>query len=242
MNAWLEATFVTGLAAVLGLATRAVRPSAAWGGLVVGTLIYRGAGRGGFVVLVTFFVVGVALTRLGYARKAAQGLAEPHGGRRGSAHAVANGGVATLIAIGMMLVPEARDLLAPAFLGAFAAALSDTAGSEVGQLYGRRAMSPLTFRPVPPGTDGAVSLEGTLGGAAAALLIGGVALATRFVGPAGALAGVVGGLVGSLLESVVGSLPGRRRPGHMAMNAANTFVGAAVAAAMAWLLRGMTHG
>ena len=58
---------------------------------------------------------------------------------------------------------------------------ADTASSEIGKAYGRRTFLITTLRPVPPGTEGAVSLEGTTAGAVAALLV--------------ALVGAAGGLV-----------------------------------------------
>ena len=85
------------------------------------------------------------------------------------------------------------------------------AGSEIGQLWGRRTFLITSLRPVPPGTEGAVSLEGTLGG-----LLGGAAVAA-----VGALAGLyvwrwvptiaIAGLLGSLAESVIGTEAEKRR-------------------------------
>ena len=43
--------------------------------------------------------------------------------------------------------------------------------SEVGKAYGRRTFLITSLRPVPPGTEGAVSLEGTLGGLLGGLLV-----------------------------------------------------------------------
>jgi len=50
-------------------------------------------------------------------------------------------------------------------IAALATATADTTASEIGQLVGRRAFLPLTLRRVPVGTEGAISLEGTLAGA-----------------------------------------------------------------------------
>eukprot|EP00854_Cymbomonas_tetramitiformis_P013834 gene13834-16349_t len=48
------------------------------------------------------------------------------------------------------------------------AELSDTVSSEVGKAYGKTTYLSTTFKTVPRGTEGAVSLEGTVAGAGAA--------------------------------------------------------------------------
>jgi len=54
---------------------------------------------------------------------------------------------------------------------ALATAACDTTGSEIGQLFGRRAFLATTFTRVEPGTEGALSIEGTLAGIVAAALV-----------------------------------------------------------------------
>jgi uncharacterized protein (TIGR00297 family) len=234
----IEAVVVNVAVAALALGAKLVRPSAAWGGLLVGLVIYAGAGRGGFAVLLGFFAIGVLLTKLGYARKAAQGLAEPNEGRRGSEHALANGGTAALLALAMIAWPAQRTGLAVAFTGAFAAALADTAGSEMGQLWGRRTISPVHFRRVPPGTEGAVSVEGTLAGLVASAVLGVLGAGVGLYPWAGVPAVSFGGFIGSLVESMVGSVPRLRRAGHMAFNFGNTVVGALAASGLYRIMKG----
>jgi len=102
-------------------------------------------------------------------------------------------------------------------------------------LFGRRPVSPISFRAVPPGTPGAVSIPGT-----AASLLGAAAIA--FAGeafcliPMGLLlAAAVGGFLGAMAESVLAAM-GRRflfRLDHEFANAFNTFVGAMLALRLA---------
>jgi uncharacterized protein (TIGR00297 family) len=207
-----------------------VRRSGFAGGLLVGIPIYLFLGWRGFLILAGMFVIGTLLTRLGYARKLARGVAEERGGARGLSHALANAGVPALCAVGAWVLPHPAWL--PAFAGALATATMDTAGSEIGPLWGRRTISMRTFRPVPPGTPGAVSLEGTLGGLGAAALLALVGWATGLLGPRD-LAPVVGGaLAGNLYESLAGS---RGLLPHAWLNATNTAVGGAAAAGLARL-------
>jgi uncharacterized protein (TIGR00297 family) len=173
---WLIANAVL---ALIGYFTRSVNFSGALGGLVLGAILIFGGGWPLYVALLVFFVIGTATTKLGYARKAKAGLAQEGGGRRGFSHAFSNVGVAAICAIAVSRVARsaygATELeLIPLFMGiaALATAAADTTASEIGQWIGRRAFLPLTLRRVPVGTEGAISIEGTLAG-----LAGGFAVA-----------------------------------------------------------------
>jgi uncharacterized protein (TIGR00297 family) len=127
----------------------------------------------------------------------------------------------------------------PLFMGisALATAAADTTGSEIGKLLGKRAFLPLTFRRVERGTEGAISLEGTLAGIVAAFAVGlaGTAMAVHQLRP-GFIGHVVidrlhvltvvtaAGFLGSYIESILGSL-GVDVPNDV-MNFINTAVGA----------------
>ncbi len=209
-------------------------------GLVHGTLLGTGlwvlGGWPAFLMLLVFFVLGTGATKLGYRIKAAEGTAQEKGGARGAAHAWANTGAGLLFAL---LAAGSADpgpfLLAIA--AAFATAASDTLGSEVGQAYGRRTFLITSFRPVPRGTDGAVSLEGTLAGIVGSAFVGAIAWASGMVGPWGIAFIVVAAFVGTTLESYLGALFERaQQMSNEAQNFLNTLVGGLVAILVAWTL------
>lgn len=221
--------------AILGFALRTVDVSGLITGWLLGTIVILGGGPPLYVALLAFFVVGTACTRLGYARKASAGLAQERGGRRGGGHAFANVGVAAICAVACW-----RGLgLVPLFMGiaSLATAAADTAGSEIGQLIGKRAFLPLTFRRVERGTEGAISIEGTLAGAFGALIvaIAGTVMAIHQIRP-----GFMGtvtidrthtivvvtlcGILGSYIESATGALV-KNIPNNV-MNFLNTAAGA----------------
>jgi uncharacterized protein (TIGR00297 family) len=157
------------LLAFAAWALRSVNVSGLIAGIVLGTIVVIGAGVSLYYPLLAFFVIGTLATKLGYGRKARAGLAQEQGGRRGASHAIANVGVAALCAIAVW-----RGLaFLPLFMGitALATAACDTTGSEIGQLFGRRAFLATTFKRVEPGTEGALSIEGTLAGVVAALIV-----------------------------------------------------------------------
>ncbi|MCG8461638.1 MAG: DUF92 domain-containing protein, partial [Holophagales bacterium] len=205
---------------VVAYARRSVDASGFAGGVVIGTTIWAFLGWQGWLVLVAFFVLGTAATKLGYQRKAEKNLAQEGGGRRSARHAFANTGTAMVAAVfaattaatlvgGTAGTSDAGPLYHPlyiaAFVAAFATATGDTLGSEIGQLYGKRTFLITALRPVPPGTEGAVSLEGTLAGLAgsAAVALLGTALGFYCLGTAALV--TLAAFLGTTLESLIGA-------------------------------------
>jgi uncharacterized protein (TIGR00297 family) len=114
-----------------------------------------------------------------------------------------------------------------AFVCAYATAAFDTVSSEVGQAFGGRPVLITTLRRVPPGTDGAVSFIGTLAGAAAALLVAGLAAALGLLAPERLGIVALAAFVGSTADSVLGAtLEARGLMDNEAVNFSNTLIGA----------------
>jgi uncharacterized protein (TIGR00297 family) len=238
---WLAVNTVL---AIAGWLLRSVDISGAVAGWVLGAIIIVGGGPALYVALLTFFIIGTAATKLGYARKAKEGLAQEKGGRRGGAHAFANVGVAAICAIACW-----RGLgLVPLFMGvaALATAAADTAGSEIGQLLGRLTFLPLSFRRVQRGTEGAISIEGTLAGIVAAFAVGfaAVAMAVHHIRPGFTGTVVIDrfhtvavltacGVLGSYLESILGGI--NRRAGSPVPNGVMNFLNTAIGALLFWV-------
>jgi uncharacterized protein (TIGR00297 family) len=82
-----------------------------------------------------------------------------------------------------------------------AACAGDTLASEFGSLSDARPLLVSTLQPVPAGTDGAISLFGTL-----ASLVGGALVGSCTGTSVGIVVGVAAGGAGSLLDSVLGSV------------------------------------
>ncbi|HEX6899694.1 MAG TPA: TIGR00297 family protein [Thermoanaerobaculia bacterium] len=233
----LLAAVINAALAGAAYAAKTVDRSGVIAGFLVGFLIYAFLDWRGYLILFTFFVIGSACTKLGYRKKEAAKLAQENKGRRGARHAFANAGVAAACALFAALTPY-PVLFALAFAGAFATAAADTASSEIGQLIGRRTFLITTFRPVPRGTEGAVSLEGTLAGIFASLVIAALAAAVGLFPWIGVPFVVIAAFVGTTFESVVGAaLEKRRLLDNEALNFLNTLVGALGAAVFApWVV------
>ena len=226
---------IAGLAVILGV----VSLSGGIAGAVFGAIVLRFGGWGAYAVLWTFFLAGTIASKIGYARKEALGTAQANRGRRGARHVAANVGVGAWIAFAMSRSPGPGLPVAGAFAlaGSFAAALADTFGTEFGTLFGKSPVLVSRLKRVPPGTRGAVSLPGVLGGILGAALVAAAAL--RWLSTAPSAPGpvvsflliVLAGTAGSLAESVLIDFCARRGISldHDFCNAFNTWVGAVAA-------------
>jgi uncharacterized protein (TIGR00297 family) len=163
----LPALIVTPIFGLVGYFARGVTASGAVAGTIVAFAIWMGLGLGGFVTLFAVFAITWLTTRVGYSRKRALGLAENKRGRN-AAQVMANVGAAAVFAV---LALRFRPLFGMASVACLAEATADTASSEIGEALSKRAWLVTTFREVPPGEDGGVSLPGTLAGIAAAAAI-----------------------------------------------------------------------
>jgi uncharacterized protein (TIGR00297 family) len=134
----------------------------------------------GLSPLVLLFVLTFQATRLGRQRKAANGIAEDRKGRN-AAQVIANLGVAAWASSYLYSIfgqphhgfqwPYIVAAFQGPMLAALAESTADTVSSEIGQAFGGMPFMLTTLRRVPPGTDGAISLNGTIAGVAAAALI-----------------------------------------------------------------------
>jgi len=222
----LIALLITAAFAILAYALGMVSRSGALGGLLVGTIVYVCLGPRGFTVLALFVVGGSLLTRFGYRSKQRAGTAQEHGGRRGARNALANCAVAVLCAI--LARTTGYDLFTVAFVASLGAAFADTSESEVGQLLSRAPRLITTLKKVPPGTDGAISLPGTLAGLTAAGLTAILALALGLLdAPTTALLVALAAFLGTVADSLIGArFP---RTGNETTNVICTLVAATLA-------------
>lgn len=201
-------------------------------GILVGATLWMAQGWQGWLVLVVFFVLGTGATKIGYQKKAERKLAQEAGGRRSARHALANTSVAAIAAFFASSTPY-PEIFLPAFVAAFATAAGDTLSSEIGQLMGRRTFLITTLKPVPRGTEGAVSLEGTLAGLAGSFAVACLGWALGFYGFLVACLVTVAAFLGTTLESLIGAtIEKAGLLDNESVNFLNTLIGALAAAAL----------
>ena len=178
----------------------------------LGTLLWGCLGPRGWLAVVLYLVLGSAVTRLGFRAKLARGLAEARGGARGPENVWGSAATGTLLAMAAALAPPAwQPLLLIGFAASFAAKLADTFGSEIGKRWGRHTVLITTLRPVPPGSEGAISLEGTAASLVGSALMALLMLALGLLpGASTWLLVTLVGLVATLLESLIGATAQQR--------------------------------
>nr|WP_315861589.1 TIGR00297 family protein [[Leptolyngbya] sp. PCC 7376] len=205
---------------------------------LLGVLVWGCLNWQGYVVVMFYFLVGVGVTKIGKDIKEAAGIAEGRGGLRGPENVWGSALIGTICALASLFVPEFwQGLFFLGYVASFSTKLSDTAASEVGKAYGKRTFLITTFRPVPPGTEGAVSLEGTLAGIVASLAIAVVGYGVGMIDILGILWCAIAAFIATNLESVIGATI-QEKFGLLTnevVNIINTLIGAIVAIFLAWL-------
>ncbi|HET7213207.1 MAG TPA: DUF92 domain-containing protein [Terriglobia bacterium] len=218
----LLAVGINGVLALAALAIRAVNRSGAAMGFLMGAIIYVSWGYKSFLVLLAFFVMGTVATRLGYARKAAMGVAEKRKGARSWREATANTLAAAFFSV-LVITTHYEAAFLAAMIAALAEAAGDTISSEIGQWLSGRAYMITTLKPVPAGQDGGISLLGTLAGIGASIVIIAVAYGLGLCRPGAAVVAFIAAGAGNLFDSYLGATIERRGlVGNGAVNFAGT--------------------
>lgn len=220
-------------------------------GWFLGVLVWGCLGWQGYAVVMFYFLVGSAVTKVGMAQKEAEGIAEKRSGARGPENVWGSALVAALCAVGVLIAvlafpsaPATHLIIALLMLGyvaSFSTKLADTCASEIGKAYGKRTFLITTIKPVPRGTEGAVSLEGTIAGIVASIAIAVIGWAVGMIPLVGIPICIVAAFVATNLESVIGATLQNKFEWltNELVNIVNTLIGAVVAAAIALLLSGI---
>jgi uncharacterized protein (TIGR00297 family) len=175
----LLALIINGIIAAIAYFTKAVQKSGIIGGLIVGILIYYFLDYRGFLILFAMFLLGTLATKVGFKTKQALGLAESDEGARGLKNVIAKCLPSVVFALIVWIADKSgadyntfffKSMLL-GFIAAFATGAFDTVSSEIGQVYGKHPFTLIPPKRVKPGTEGAISLVGTLAGLIAAIIV-----------------------------------------------------------------------
>lgn len=231
---------------------------------ILGVIVWGTLGWQGYTVVTFYFWVGSGVTRIGMAQKEAEGIAEKRSGARGPENVWGSALTATVCAIAFWslacqsylqnilthflpvcasagLIPltshassSLLGLLLLGYVASFSTKLADTCASEVGKAYGKRTFLITTLQPVARGTEGAVSLEGTLAGIIASIAIAGVGWGVSLMDFRGVMICAIAAFVGTNLESVIGATLQSKFSWltNEVVNIFNTAIGASVAIAL----------
>jgi uncharacterized protein (TIGR00297 family) len=216
--------------AVFGRLLRGVTSGGAVAGAAVCFVLLWAAGLSGFAALFTVFVLTWLSTRIGYARKQRSGTAEARSGRD-ALQVLANLGIAAGCAAIYSQFPN--PLIFTAMAAALAEAAADTVSSEIGQAMGGAPRLITTGQRAKPGTNGAITITGTVAGAIAAVIVAFVFFAFGEVGRFSFSVIVFSGIAGMIADSLLGAtIEGHGRIGNNVVN----FISTLVAAMLAFLI------
>jgi uncharacterized protein (TIGR00297 family) len=247
LNPWLVAVGLNTV--LLGVAwiapKKLLTPAGLLHGWLLGVLIWGSLGWQGYLVVLFYFLVGSAVTRIRLAQKEAEGIAEKRSGARGPENVWGSALAGTLCALGTLAVPvldgETKlitSLLLLGYVASFSTKLSDTCASEVGKAYGKRTFLITTLQPVARGTEGAVSLEGTLAGVVASAAIALVGWGVGLIDLLGVVWCILAAFIATNIESLIGATLQAKVSWltNEVVNFLNTLSGAiaAVLLALAW--------
>ena len=206
--------------------------------LILGVLVWGTLGWRGYVVVIFYFLVGSGLTFVGMEQKEAEGIAEERSGMRGAGNVWSSALTATICAIATLFFPSPlKGLFVLGYVASFCTKLSDTTASEVGKAYGKTTYLITTLKSVPRGTEGAVSLEGTVAGAIASVILAIIAWAIGMISPLGIIWCAIAAFIATTIESLIGATLETRFTWltNDIVNFINTVIGAIVAILLAYI-------
>lgn len=235
-NRWAVGALVTLSFTALARWMRGVTNAGAFAGAVCCFILFVGGGPAAFTALIAVFALAWITTRIGYQRKQTLGVAEKREGRNAS-QVIANLGVATvcaaIYAMGSARFGTRNLILLLAMSASLSEAAADTISSELGQAFGGKALLVTTWKSVPAGTNGGVTLIGTLAGIAAAVIVSTVCFSGGVLPRSWLMISVVAAILGTVADSILGAWLERR---HLLNNDAVNFLSTLVAALVSFWL------
>ncbi|BFY97413.1 hypothetical protein BsWGS_00453 [Bradybaena similaris] len=240
---WIVSVLVPAYVVVNGVKKKRLSQSGAVAGLTIGFLLSISCMR--FLLsLLTFFIFGSKATKYQASKKRQIEADYKEGGQRNWIQVISNGGPAAILAIfyvwevGSVDLPVdfsnryAASWYAVAVMSAIASSCGDTFASEIGAVSGvKDPLHVLTWKQVPRGTNGGISVVGTLCSAFGGLLVGAAFYVTELLIASriqlsesppqwpvlfyGALAGFVGSMVDSCLGATLQYSGKHRKTGHI---------------------------
>lgn len=238
-NPWLVGITLNAILLTLAFIApqKLLTPAGYFHSWILGVLVWGTLGWQGYLVVLFYFFVGSAVTRIGMAEKEKEGIAEKRSGQRGPENVWGSALIATICAVLTLFVePSVQKLFILGYVASFSTKLSDTTASEVGKAYGKRTFLITTLQPVARGTEGAVSLEGTLAGVVASIAIASLSWGIGLIDPLGIVWCVIAAFIATNLESLIGATLQSKWDWltNEFVNVLNTFIGAVVAILLAF--------
>lgn len=173
--------------------------------LIVDIIISISLGNFGFVILLSFFALGLITDKIKKRHKCKGRKAKNCGKSNPRDHrqVLANSLVAAVCSILFLLT--SNRVFVVSFVAAFAEALADTAASGIGSLS-HKAYDPFRMRPCRAGLSGGMSLIGTMSSIVGAAVISLIAYAFGMLSIIESVIVILAGFLGGIFDSLLGSL------------------------------------
>jgi uncharacterized protein (TIGR00297 family) len=233
---WLIAIgFNTVLIAIaLALPRKALTTTGIFHAWFLGVILWGCIGWQGYAIMFCYLIVGSGITYIGKEIKESKGIAEKRDGARGPENLWGSALTGAICALGYALIPHPLWLIG--YTASISTKLADTTASEIGKAYGKSTYLITTLKPVPAGTEGAISLEGTAAGMIGSLLIAVVSWSVGIItNPLEIAWCAIAAFVATNLESLIGATLQTKWNWltNEVVNGINTAIGATVAVLLA---------
>ncbi|MFB9841681.1 DUF92 domain-containing protein [Mucilaginibacter ginsenosidivorans] len=193
------------VAVLLSIRTGKLTAAGGLTGGTVGLLVFAGFGYIGLSILTVFFISGTLATSWKKQDKIRFKAQSDQSASRNAGQVLANGGVAAIMGLLAIFIPQQTYLLGLMMAGALASATADTLSSELGMVYGRSFFNIITLKKETKGLDGVISLEGLLIGIIGSALIAAI-YSQGHLSHMTFIWIICAGTIGNLADSVLGAV------------------------------------
>lgn len=206
--------------------------------IILGTILWTTSGWKGWSVCVLYLVMGQMVTKVKFAEKSRRGIAESRGGRRGPENvwgSAATGAICTILSVqSNPAFGISSNLYILAYVASLATKLADTFASEIGKAFGKTTFLITNMKRVEPGTEGAVSSEGTMAALFGGFILSFYGLGIGMITSLSAMVlSTLAAFIATNIESVLGATLQQKDGGtwisNEVINFLNTLIGASIA-------------
>ncbi len=173
---------------------------------ILGTILWGCLSWQGWISVVIYLLFGSLVTKIGFKFKKERGIAEKRGGRRGPENVWGSAATGLFLAIMTKFNAANVVMFKVGFAASFAAKLADTFGSEIGKRFGKDTYLITSLKKVERGTEGGISIEGTLASFLGSIFMAFIMLRLSIISTKYHFIVVtVSGLLATLSESIIGA-------------------------------------
>ena len=173
---------------------------------ILGTILWGCLSWQGWMSVVIYLLFGSLVTKIGFKFKKAQGIAGKRGGRRGPENVWGSAATGLFLAIMTKFNAANVVMFKVGFAASFAAKLADTFGSEIGKRFGKDTYLITSLKKVDRGTEGGISIEGTLASVLGSIFMAFIMLRLSIISTKyHFIVVVVSGFLATLSKSIIGA-------------------------------------